>query len=116
MLAQKKVYGVQFMPGEERKKAIENNAATISQTMRVNSLVANRMATFEYDFDSIQKKNEDLSFDIEDPYWNPQKPSKSYKEGFTYHDAITGKYFRRDSDAPGGEGVPQGFVEVQINR
>ena len=115
-LAQKKIYGVQYMPGEERKKAIEANAATISQTMRVNSLVANRMATFEYDFDSIQKKNEDLSFDIEDPYWNPQKPSKSYKEGFTYHDAITGKYFRRDSDAPGGEGVPQGFVEVQINR
>ena len=116
MLAQKKVYGVQFMPGEERKKAIEANAATISANMRVNSLVANRMATFEYDFDSIQKKNDDLSFDIEDPYWNPNKPSKSYKEGFTYHDAITGKYFRRDSSAPGGEGVPQGFVEVQINR
>ena len=31
------------------------------------------MATFEYDFDSIQKKNDDLSFDIEDPYWNPNK-------------------------------------------
>ena len=77
MLAQKKVYGVQFMPGEERKKAIEANAATISANMRVNSLVANRMATFEYDFDSIQKKNDDLSFDIEDPYWNPNKPSKS---------------------------------------
>ena len=114
MLAQKKVYGVQFMPGEERKKAIENNAATISQNMRVNNLVATRMATFEYDFDSIQKKNDDLSFDIEDPYWNPNK--KNYKEGFTYHDAISGKYFRRDSNAPGGDGVPQGFVEVQINR
>tara|TARA_B100001939_G_scaffold192056_1_gene165136 strand:+ start:197 stop:1018 length:822 start_codon:yes stop_codon:yes gene_type:complete len=112
-LAQKKIYGVQFMPGEERKKAIENNAATISQNMRVNSLVAKRMATFEYDFDSIQKKNDDLSFDIEDPYWNPNK--KNYKEGFTYFDAITGKYFRRDSDAPGGEGVPQGFVAVEIN-
>ena len=114
MLAQKKVYGVQFMPGEERKKAIENNAAIISQNMRVNNLVATRMATFEYDFDSIQKKNEDLSFDIEDPYWNPNK--KNYKEGFTYHDAISGKYFRRDSDAPGGDGVPKGFVEVEINR
>ena len=112
-LAQKKIYGVQFMPGEERKKAIENNAATISQNMRVNSLVAKRMATFEYDFDGIQKKNDDLSFDIEDPYWNPNK--KNYKEGFTYFDAITGKYFRRDSDAPGGEGVPQGFVAVEIN-
>jgi hypothetical protein len=115
-LAQKKIYGVQFMPGEERKKAIEANAATISQNMRVNSLVANRMATFEYDFDSIQKKNEDLSFDIEDPYWTPNKPSKSYKNGFVYHDAISGKYFRRDSSAPGGDGVPQGFVEIQINR
>ena len=114
MLAQKKVYGVQFMPGEERKKTIDANAQTIAQNMRVNSLVANRMATFEYDFDSIQKKNEDLSFDIEDPYWNPNK--KNYKEGFTYHDAISGKYFRRDSNAPGGDGVPQGFVEVQINR
>ena len=113
MLAQKKIYGVQYMPGEERKKAIENNADTISQNMRVNSLVAKRMATFEYDFDSIQKKNEDLSFDIEDPYWNPNK--KNYKEGFTYFDAITGKYFRRDSDSPGGEGVPQGFVAVEIN-
>jgi len=114
MLAQKKVYGVQFMPGEERKKAIEANAQIISQNMRVNSLVANRMATFEYDFPSIQKKNDDLSFDIEDPYWNPNK--KNYKEGFTYHDAISGKYFTRDSDAPGGDGVPQGLIEVQINR
>ena len=113
-LAQKKIYGVQFMPGEERKKAIENNAATISQNMRVNNLVATRMATFEYDFDSIQKKNEDLSFDIEDPYWNPNR--KNYKSGFVYHDAISGKYFRRDADAPGGEGVPKGFVEIQINR
>jgi hypothetical protein len=113
-LSQKKIYGVQFMPGEERKKSIEANAATIAQNMRVNSLVANRMATFEYDFPSIQKKNDDLSFDIEDPYWNPNK--KNYKEGFTYHDAISGKYFTRDSDAPGGDGVPQGFIEVQINR
>ena len=114
-LAQKKIYGVQFMPGEERKKAIDANAQNISATLRVNSLVAKKMATFEYDFDSIQKKNDDLSFDIEDPYWNPNKPSKSYKEGFTYFDAITGKYFRRDSSAPGGEGVPQGFVAVEIN-
>ena len=114
MLAQKKVYGVQFMPGEERKKAIENNAAIIAQNMRVNNLVATRMATFEYDFDSIQKKNDDLSFDIEDPYWNPNK--KNYKEGFTYHDAVSGKYFTRDSNAPGGDGVPKGFVEIQINR
>ena len=82
--------------------------------MRVNTLFPTRMLTFAYDFDSIQKKNDDLSFDIEDPYWNPNK--KNYKEGFTYHDAISGKYFRRDSNAPGGDGVPQGFVEVQINR
>jgi len=115
MLAQKKVYGVQFMPGEERKKAIDANAQNIAATLRVNSLVAKRMATFEYDFNNIQKKNDDLSFDIEDPYWNPNKPSKDYKEGFTYHDAITGKYFRRDSSAQGGEGVPQGFVAVEIN-
>ena len=113
-LAQKKIYGVQFMPGEERQKSIEANAATISQNMRVNSLVANRMATFEYDFDSIQKKNDDLSFDIQNPYWDPNR--KTYKEGFTYHDAISGKYFTRDSDAPATEGVPQGFVEIQINR
>ena len=113
-LSQKKIYGVQFMPGEERKKAIEANAAEISKNMRVNSLVANRMATFEYDFDSIQKKNDDLSFDIQNPYWDPSR--KTYKEGFTYHDAISGKYFTRDSDAPATEGVPQGFVEIQINR
>ena len=112
-LAQKKIYGVQYMPGEERQKSIEANAQTIAQNMRVNTLVAKRMATFEYDFDSIQKKNDDLSFDIEDPYWNPGR--KTYKEGFTYHDAITGKYFTRDSSAPGGDGVPQGFVEIQIN-
>ena len=72
------------------------------------------MAAFEYDFDSIQKKNDDLSFDIEDPYWTPGR--KTYKEGLTYHDAISGKYFTRDSNAAGGDGVPQGFVEVQINR
>ena len=113
-LAKKKIYGVDFMPGEKREKTIEANAAEISKNMRVNSLVANRMATFEYDFPSIQKKNEDLSFDIEDPYWNPNK--KNYKEGFTYHDAISGKYFTRDSNAPGGDGVPKGFVEIQINR
>ena len=112
-LAQKKIYGVQFMPGEERKKTIDANTAIISQNQRVNTLVAKRMATFEYDFESIQKKNDDLSFDIEDPYWNPGR--KTYKEGFTYHDAITGKYFTRDSNAPGGDGVPQGFVEIQIN-
>ena len=112
-LAQKKIYGVQFMPGEERKKTIDANTAIISQNQRVNTLVAKRMATFEYDFESIQKKNDDLSFDIEDPYWNPSR--KTYKEGFTYHDAITGKYFTRDSSAPGGDGVPQGFVEIQIN-
>jgi hypothetical protein len=112
-LAQKKIYGVQFMPGEERKKTIDANTATIAQNMRVNTLVAKRMATFEYDFDSIQKKNDDLSFDIEDPYWNPGR--KTYKEGFTYHDAISGKYFTRDSNAPGGDGVPKGFVEIQIN-
>jgi len=112
-LAQKKIYGVQFMPGEERKKTIDVNTQTIAQNMRVNTLVAKRMATFEYDFDSIQKKNDDLSFDIEDPYWNPGR--KTYKEGFTYHDAISGKYFTRDSSAPGGEGVPQGFVAVEIN-
>ena len=41
---------------------------------------------------------------------------KCYKNGFVYHDAISGKYFRRDSSAPGGDGVPQGFVEIQINR
>ena len=113
-LAQKKIYGVQFMPGEERKQAIDANAQTISQNMRVNTLVAKKMATFEYDFDSIQKKNEDLSFDVEDPYWNPNK--KNYKEGFTYFDAITGKYFRRDQNSAGGDGVPQGFVAVEINR
>ena len=61
------------MPGEERKKTIDANTAIISQNMRVNTLVAKKMATFEYDFDSIQKKNDDLSFDIEDPYWNPDK-------------------------------------------
>ena len=116
MLAQKKVYGVQFMPGEERKKAIEADAEAIRSSMRVNKIVAKRMAAFEYDFDSIQKKNDDLSFDIEDPYWSPNRSSKSYKNGFVYHDAISGKYFRRDSGAPGGDGVPQGFVEIQINR
>ena len=45
-LAQKKIYGVQFMPGEERKKAIENNAAEISKNMRVNSLVAKKNGNF----------------------------------------------------------------------
>jgi ribosomal protein L21E len=113
-LAKKKIYGVDFMPGEKREKTIEADAETIRSNMRVNKLVAKRMAAFEYDFDSIQKKNEDLSFDIEDPYWTPGR--KTYKEGLTYHDAISGKYFTRDSNAPGGDGVPQGFVEIQINK
>ena len=113
-LAKKKIYGVDFMPGEKREKTIEADAETIRSNMRVNKLVAKRMATFEYDFDSIQKKNDDLSFDIEDPYWTPGR--KTYKEGLTYHDAISGKYFTRDSNAPGGDGVPQGFVEIQINK
>ena len=113
-LAKKKIYGVDFMPGEKREKTIEADAETIRSSMRVNKIVAKRMAAFEYDFDSIQKKNDDLSFDIEDPYWTPGR--KTYKEGLTYHDAISGKYFTRDSNAPGGDGVPQGFVEIQINR
>ena len=104
------------MPGEERKKAIEKNAATISQNMRVNNLVAKRMATFEYDFDSIQKKNEDLSFDIEDPYWNPKEKITKKVSYLSITMQFEGKYFRRDSNAPGGDGVPKGFVEIQINR
>jgi hypothetical protein len=28
---------------------------------------------------------------------------------------IKRRYFTRDSNAPGGDGVPKGFVEIQIN-
>ena len=46
LLAQKKIYGVQFMPGEERKKTIDANTAIISQNMRVNTLVAKKNGNF----------------------------------------------------------------------
>ena len=48
-----------------------------------------------------------------DPFWTPER--KNYQEGTVYIDYITGKAFKRDSNAEATPGVPAGFVEVQLN-
>ena len=66
--------------------------------------------------DVLQKLASDLMSSIQSDKQSRSEWEKTYKEGLTYHDAISGKYFTRDSNAPGGDGVPQGFVEIQINK
>ena len=100
MLAQKKVYGVQFMPGEERKKRIEAKTLELIST-RIPPIVAERQATFFEDFSKVEKANPDVSFDIEQPFFIGA--DQKYKEGFVYYDPIDRLYLRRDSTITGGE-------------
>tara|TARA_R100000654_G_scaffold18651_3_gene38716 strand:- start:3718 stop:4521 length:804 start_codon:yes stop_codon:yes gene_type:complete len=100
MLAQKKVYGVQFMPGEERKAAIKKRADEL-RAARVPDIIATRQATFFVDFPKVEKANPDISFDIEQPFFIGA--DQKYKEGFVYYDPIGQIYLRRDSTITGGE-------------
>ena len=100
MLAQKKVYGVQFMPGEERKAAIKKRADEL-RAARIPDIIATRQATFFVDFPKVEKANPDISFDIEQPFFIGA--DQKYKEGFVYYDPIGQIYLRRDSTITGGE-------------
>ena len=100
MLAQKKVYGVQFMPGEERKASIKKRADEL-RAARVPDIIATRQATFFVDFPKVEKANPDVSFDIEQPFFIGA--DQKYKEGFVYYDPIGQIYLRRDSTITGGE-------------
>ena len=100
MLAQKKVYGVQFMPGEERKKRIEAKTLELIST-RIPPIIAERQATFFEDFPKVEKNNPDVSFDVEQPFFIGA--DQKYKEGFVYYDPIGRLYLRRDSTITGGE-------------
>jgi len=111
-LLQKEEYGVQLMPGEARSNEIATISENLQKTQRISPIEADRQAAFYVDYDRIEKANPDVNFDIQDPFWNPSR--SSYQEGVVYYDPVGRKYFRRDSGAEASEGVPQGFVEVEI--
>ena len=109
---QKEEFGVQNMPGEQRSKEIATISDNLQKTQRISPIEADRQAEFYVDYNRIEKTNPDVNFDIQDPFWNPKR--SSYQEGVVYYDPIGKKYFRRDSGAEASEGVPQGFVQVEI--
>ena len=108
----KRAYGVLDQPGELRRKSIDERSAIIQSNERLSKPAADQKATYEVDFSKIQKDNEDVDFDIMNPFWTPSR--KNYQEGSVYIDYVTGKAFRRDSSAPATPGVPEKFVEIQI--
>ena len=112
-LLQKDEFGVQNMPGEQRENDIRTISENLQKTQRLSPIVADKQAEFFVDFNRIETANPDVNFDVNNPFWSPERTS--YQEGTVYFDPIGNKYFRRDSGAEAGEGVPQGFVEVQIN-
>ena len=107
MLAQKKVYGVQFMPGEERKKRIEAKTLELIGA-RVPPIVAERQATFFEDFPKVEKANPDIPFDIEQPFFIGA--DQQYKNGFVYYDPIDRLYLRRDTSITTGN--TPGFEDI----
>ena len=112
-LLQKDEFGVQNMPGEQRTNDIRTISENLQKTQRLSPIVADKQAEFFVDFNRIETANPDVNFDVNNPFWSPERTG--YQEGTVYFDPIGNKYFRRDSGAEAGEGVPQGFVEVQIN-
>jgi len=109
---QKEEFGVQNMPGEVRQNEIATISDNLQKTQRISPIEADRQAEFYVDYNRIEKANPDVNFDIQNPFWDPKR--SSYQEGVVYYDPIGKKYFRRDSGAEASEGVPQGFVEVEI--
>ena len=109
---QKEEFGVQNMPGEVRQSEIATISENLQKTQRISPIEADRQAEFYVDYNRIEKANPDVNFDIQNPFWDPSR--SSYQEGVVYYDPIGKKYFRRDSGAEAGEGVPQGFVQVEI--
>ena len=112
-LLTKDEFGVQMMQGEERKNNITRISDNLQKSERISPIEADKRAEFFVDYTKIETANPDVNFDIQDPFWTPERGN--YKEGVVYFDPIGNKYFRRDSGAEAGEGTPQGFVEVQIN-
>ena len=112
-LLTKDEFGVQMMPGEERKNQIDRISENLQKTARISPIIADKQAAFFVDYNKIEAENPDVNFDVNDPFWSPER--SNYQEGTVYFDPVGNKYFRRDSGAEAGEGTPQGFVEVQIN-
>jgi hypothetical protein len=102
-----------MMPGEERKNQIDRISENLQKTARISPIIADKQAAFFVDYNKIEAANPDVNFDVNDPFWSPER--SDYQEGTVYFDPVGNKYFRRDSGAEAGEGTPQGFVEVQIN-
>ena len=111
-LLTKDEFGVQMMPGEQRQNEIATISDNLQKTLRISPIEADRQAEFYVDYNRIEKANPDVNFDIQSPFWDPSRTS--YQEGVVYYDPVGRKYFRRDSGAEASEGVPQGFVEVEI--
>ena len=111
-LLTKDEFGVQMMPGEQRQNEIATISDNLQKSLRISPIEADRQAEFYVDYNRIEKANPDVNFDIQNPFWDPSR--SSYQEGVVYYDPVGRKYFRRDSGAEASEGVPQGFVEVEI--
>jgi len=109
---QKEEFGVQNMPGEVRQNEIATISDNLQKSLRISPIEADRQAEFYVDYNRIEKANPDVNFDIQNPFWDTSR--SDYQEGVVYYDPIGKKYFRRDSGAEASEGVPQGFVEVEI--
>ncbi len=106
-LAKKKIYGVDFMPGEERK----GNIKTLTDQLianRIPPIVAERQATFFTDFPKIEKANPDIPFDIEQPFFIGA--DQDYKNGFVYYDPVDRLYLRRDTSITTGK--TPGFEDI----
>ena len=106
-LAKKKIYGVDFMPGEERK----GNIKTLTDQLIANRtppIIAERQATFFTDFPKIEKANPDIPFDIEQPFFIGA--DQDYKNGFVYYDPVDRLYLRRDTSITTGK--TPGFEDI----
>ena len=106
-LAKKKIYGVDFMPGEERK----GNIKTLTDQLIANRtppIIAERQATFFTDFPKIEKANPDIPFDIEQPFFIGA--DQDYNNGFVYYDPVDRLYLRRDTSITTGK--TPGFEDI----
>jgi hypothetical protein len=120
----KKIYGVQPEPGERRQELIENQVSLIQQQASAYGGLSNQdaigRATFNVDFEKILKDNPDVlsrgSFDFTTPEsaFYSEGRTTGYREGLTYYDPINRRYLRKDLQSEPVEGVPQGFVLLEV--
>ena len=120
----KKIFGVQPEPGEKRLDAIEVQKNLIQDLAKPYGGLSDQdaigRATFNVDFEKILKDNPDVlsrdGFDFTTPEsaFYSEGRNTDYREGLTYYDPINRRYLRKDLQAEPVEGVPQGFVLLEV--